>query len=183
MSYYQEIIEVVRETFLRYKGVRVFRYQDRLLNNAQGNEDEIQVFCDSQTLSQFNVTTNIAKMEMNIFILRQPSDEKPILVCQDDCYLVAANVVAKLDVLEDYRGILSVYDWSIVTVDHVTDNDSAGVRLTLVLSIPNPANLCEDVFNPEPYSGDTDYDVDVPYDEPDRLDINPITLPKNPIRC
>lgn len=50
---------------------------------------------------------------------------------------MAANLIAKIDNLSDYKGILSVYDWSILTVSHYTDDDSAGVKITLVLEIPS----------------------------------------------
>lgn len=182
-SYYRQVIDIICDTFSRYKGVKTVRYQSDDLNNAQNNYPGIQVYIDDVTRSDLNIVDNIFKVEINIIILEQPSVDKPILDVQDECYTLAATVLAKLDVLEGYRNILSVYDYSIITVSHVTDDDAAGVRLTIVLSMPSPANLCDDSVWGEPWSGETDYDVDVPYDEPDKLDINPITLPKNPVRC
>ena len=186
MGYYRDIVKVLRDTFLRYSGVRTFRYQSEDLNNAQNNFDSFQVYVDDMTRHELNITTNVFKAEFSIYILKQPEGESgsTVIDIQDQAYVIAANVIAKLDNMMEYHGILQVHDWSIVTVSHVTDDDAAGVHLTLVLEMPNPANLCDDDnWSDEPYSGETEYDIDVDAVEPGELDINPITLPKNPIRC
>lgn len=178
----KEIIEILRDTFLRYKGVRTFKYQDDSLNNTQPNDKDYQVFVDDTSYHRLNITTGIFVAEFNIYILKTPSKDESILDVQDYAYALAANVIGKMDY--DAHPALSVHDWSVITVSHVTDNDSAGVRLTLYLETPNPENLCEDWhWNDEPYSGDTENPIDVPDGNIGWLDVNPITLPKKPKKC
>ena len=79
-----------------------------------------------------------------------------------------------------YQIILSVYDYDILTLSHYTDDSCAGVKLSLVLQMPSPVDLCslEDNFNDEPYSGDTDTEITINEDEVGDIDINPIHLPR-----
>ena len=95
---------------------------------------------------------------------------------------MAANLIAKIDNLSEYKGILSVHDWSILTVSHYTDDDSAGVKITLVLEIPSPVSLCtlDDNFNDEPYveKEDVDNEITIKEDEVGDIELRPIKLPK-----
>ena len=76
-----------------------------------------------------------------------------------------------------------MYDYSILTLSRYTEQSNAGVKLSLVLNIPNGVNLCEldDNFNDEPYPEDPDHEIDVDEDEVGDIDITPITLPRNRI--
>ena len=180
----KDIISILEDTFLRYKGVRTFKYQDDSLNNTQPSDLDYQVFVDDYSYHRLNITTGIFVAEFNICILKTPSVNESILDIQDYAYSLACNVMEKIDTMEENMGVLSVYDYSIVTLSHYTDNDSAGVRLTLSLQTPNPANLCDDTnWNDEPYSGDTEPVIDVSGATVGRIDVNPITLPKRPKRC
>ena len=65
---------------------------------------------------------------------------------------------------------------------HYTDNHAAGVKLSLVLTIPNGVNLCElDEHFGEPYQEEEDIEITVPDKEVGELDIKPTKLPRN--RC
>lgn len=74
-----------------------------------------------------------------------------------------------------------MYDYSILTLSRFSDDSSAGVKLSLVLTIPNGVNLCEldDHFNDEPYPEEPDHEIDVPTSEINDITITPIKLPKN----
>lgn len=180
----KELIEILRDIFLRYKRVRTFKYQDDLLNNAQAGDKSYQIFVDDQSYHRLNITTGIFIAEFNIAILRTPSAEESILDIQSYAYDMACNVLEKLDYSDDYVGVMRVHDYSIVTVSHVTDNDSAGVRLTVELEVPNPANLCDDShWNDEPYSGDTEFELSISGDTISGLDIKPVVLPRRKVGC
>ena len=187
MSYFKDLITAVQQTALRYKGVHTCIYQSDDLNNAQNNHDGIQVYIDDVTRSDLNITTDVFKVELNILILDQPTGESgsTILDVQDNCDLLACNLLYKIENIPEYYGYLRVHDYSIITVSHVTDDDSAGARLTVVFEMPNPVDICNqgDHWNDEPYSGETDYDIDVDVEDIEEIDLNPINLPKNPIRC
>ena len=178
--FYKNIIDNVGELFLRYRGVRTFRYEGRSLFNAQNNNLPIQVFCDNVSYSRLNRTEGEFIVELNITILQQPSKEEGILEVQDKCYTLACNVIAGLD--RFYSNVMQVWDYSIVTLANYTDDDASGVRVTLDLRVANPADLCYE-FDEFPYSGDTEPTLDVSGTTVWRIDVNPITLPKTPKKC
>lgn len=181
----KDIVNIIRDVSLRHKGVRTFRYQSDLLNNAQNNYGTFQVYLDDISHHQLNITTNIFKVEFELYVLAQPTKEYgSILDIQDEAYTIAVNILGYLDNMSEYQGILSVYDYSILTLAHYTDDDSAGVRMSIVLQVPSPLNLCtlEENFNEEPYEEDTDNDITVNEKEVGDLTVSRIKLPKND-RC
>ena len=179
----KDVINIIKDWSLRLKNVKTFRYQDNAFNNAQNSFGTYQVYMDDVSLHQINITTNIFTSTFEIYILSQPTKDKDsILDVQDTAYDMAANLIAKIDNLSEYKGILSVHDWSILTVSHYTDDDSAGVKITLVLEIPSPVSLCtlDDNFNDEPYVEKEDVDNEITLKENEVGDIilKPIKLPK-----
>ncbi len=130
-----------------------------------------------------NITTNIFKSEFQVYILVFVDDDNTVLEVQNNAYTIACDILAKIDLDEAYRGILSVYDYSILTLSHYTDDSAAGVKLSIILEMPNPVNLCtlDDNFNDEPYEDDEDQEIDINNDEIGDIEINPITLPRNRI--
>ena len=106
-----------------------------------------------------------------------------ILENQDKAFNIAVNLMAYLDNMPQYHGILSVYDYSIMTLSHYTDDDSSGVKLSLVLQVPSQLSLCrlQDNFNDEPYEDTESKDNEITVtDRNDKeLDVHPIKLPRN----
>ncbi len=180
---YKDITNIIMNICGRFKGISTVKYQSDILNNKQGNDKPIQVFIDDITNHQFNLTTNIVKVEYNIYILMTPKkDAEGILNAQDEAYNAALNILYKIDNMDEYKGILSVYDYSIITVSHMTDNDSAGVKLSLVLRIPNGVNLCEinDNFNDEAIKPEEDNEITLKEkEEVNDIDLKPVKLPSN----
>jgi len=177
----KDVINILKDISLRHKGVHTFRYQGDDLNNAQNNHKYYQVYVDDISHHQLNITTNIFKAEFQIYILGFVDDEHSILDVQNNAYTIAADIIAYIDTQEAYKGILSVYDYSILTLSHYTDDSSAGVKLSLVLEMPSPVNLCElDYnFNDEPYPEDEDNEIDLDIDGVGDIDLKPIKLPKS----
>jgi len=160
----EQIINLLKDISLRHKGVKTFRYQADDLNNQQANYEGFQVYVDDVSLHQLNITTNIFRTEFQLYILSTPENTpEAILKAQDDAYTIAVDILAYIDLKDEYKGILSVYDYSILTLSHYTANNSAGVKLSLVIQTPNPVNLCtlEDNFNDEPYTPEQDKDIDI----------------------
>lgn len=178
----KDIIDILKDTALRHKGVRSFKYQGKIYNNQQNNNETYQVYVDDISLHQLNITTGIFKAEFQIYILSQPdgTSGNTILDVQNNAYTIACNIMGKIDSDDANTGVLSVYDYSILTLSHYTDDDSAGVKLSLVLEMPSPLNWCtlDENFNDEPYSGDTDTEITINDDEIGEIDIKPIHLPK-----
>lgn len=178
------IVSALKNIFLRHKGVKTFKYQSAIYNNAQNNYSTYQVYLDDVALHQINITTNIVRAEYQIYILSQPQQSgKTVADIQDEAYTIAVDVMALLD--DEWQGIISVHDWSILTVSNLTDDNSAGVKLSLVLRLPNPLNLCEykDNFNDEPYEPEPDKDIDIDIDETGEITIKKIKLPKTKTIC
>lgn len=182
----KDVIEIIKDVSLKHKGVYTFRYQGDDLNNAQNNYPGYQVYVDDINLHELNITTNIFKVKFEIYVLGHPTGEsgKTILDIQNNAYTIACDIMAKIDTDEAFRGILSVYDYSILTLARYTDDNAAGVKLSLVLQMPSPLNWCtlDDNFDDEPHEEEQDHEIDVDTDDVGDIDINPITLPRN-INC
>ena len=177
-----ELVNIIKNIALRHKGVRSFRYQDTSLFNSQNNFEPYQVYLDTTQYHQLNITTNIFRVDLNMYIMAQPQQEsgKTIAEIQDEAYTIACDILAYLDNKNEYKGFISVHDYSIITFDHYTTNDSAGVRLSIVLAMPSPVSLCnlDDNFNDEPYEPTPDKEIDVPTHEDKEIMIKTIKLPK-----
>ena len=177
----KDVVNIIRKTALMHKAVRTFKYQADILNNAQNNHEYYQVYLDDVSYHELNITTNIFRVEFNLYILGFVDDDNPILDVQNNAYTIAADIIAKIDTDDEYKGFLSVHDYSIVTLSHYTDDDAAGVKLSLVLAMPSPVDLCEldENFNDEPYEPEQDGEITINKDDIGDITIKPIKLPKN----
>lgn len=177
----KDVIEILKNASLRHKGVYTFRYQGDDLNNAQNNYKMYQVYVDDISLHQLNITTNIFKVEFQIYILGFVNEDKTILDVQDDAYTIAVDLMAFIDSQDEFQGVLSVYDYSILTLSRYGDDSSAGVKLSLVLQMPSPLNWCtlDENFDDEPHKEEEDHKIDVDINEVGDITINPIKLPRN----
>lgn len=183
LSMLKDVIDILRDISLRHKGVYTFRYQGEDLNNAQNNHKMFQVYCDDISLHELNITTNIFKARFEIYIIGFVHEDKTVLDVQNDAYTIACDIMAYIDTQEAFQGILSVYDYSLLTLARYTDDSSAGVKLSLTLQMPNPVNLCtlEDQFDDEPHQEEEDMRIDINECEIGDIEINPIHLPENRI--
>lgn len=175
---YKDVVNVIKDALSRFKGVNFVKYTGNDLINQQNNNKTLQCWIDDISLHQFNLTTNIVKAEYQIYILGFPENTPDsILDVQDRCYNAAINVMAYIDTRDELKGFVSLYDYSILTLSHFSDDSSAGVKLSLVLSIPNGVDMCtmEDNFG-EPYKEEEDKKIDLDVDEVGEIDLKPIRL-------
>lgn len=181
----KDVINILKEISLRHKAVKTFKYQGDDLFNAQNNHPGYQVYVDDVNLHQLNITTGIFKVEFQVYVLGMVDDDHPVLDVQNNAYSIACQIMAKIDTDEKNKGILSVYDYSILTLARYTDDSTAGVKLSLVLQMPSPLNWCDldDVFNDEPYEEPADPEITIDKDEVGDIDLKTITLPYNRIGC
>lgn len=177
----KDVVNIIKDIALRHKGVRTFRYQGDDLNNAQNNHKMYQVYVDDISLHQLNITTNIFKAEFQIYVLGFVDDKNDVLTVQNNAYTIACDILAYIDIKDEFKGVLSVYDYSILTLSHYTDDNAAGVKLSLVLDMPNPVNLCtlDENFNDEPYEEEKDKDIDININEIGDIDLKTIDLPRS----
>lgn len=178
---YKDIVEIIKNTCLRHKGVRTFKYQSDTLNNSQNNFAPFQCYLDDISLSELNITTNIFKVSFEMYILAQAnvSEERTILDVQNDAYTVACNILAYIDGNREWSNVISVYDYSIMTLSHYTSDDSVGVKLSVTIQTPSPVNLCSlnDNFNDEPYTAPEEPEITINKDEVGEITLKPIKLP------
>ena len=174
----KDVVDIIKNTALRHKAVRTFRYQGNDLNNAQNNHLGYQVYLDDVSHHQLNITTGIFKVEFQLYVLGFVDENTTILDVQNNAYTIAADIIAYIDQNDAFRGYLSVYDYSILVLSRYTDDKSAGVKLSLVLAMPSPVNLCEldDNFNEVPYEEPKDKEIDVNKEDVGDITINPIKL-------
>ena len=181
----KDIIDILRNVSLRHKGVRTFRYQNDNFNNAQNDYDTYQIYVDTVSLHRINITTNIFLSEFEIYILGHPSFESGSTIedVQTEAYTIAVDIMGYLDNMPQYKGILSVYDFSILTLEGYSNDKSSGVKLSLTLQLPSPLDLCtlEDNFNDEPYEEEEDDVITISNNNynVDDISLTPIKLPKN----
>ena len=181
----KDLLGIFSNVFLRYKTVKSFSYKDITLFNQQGSDEMFQVLVEDSPFFELNITNQIFKASYEIYILSTPSkDESSILNVQDTAFDIAVNVIEFFD--NKFKGVMNVYDYSILLLSHFTDNDSAGVKLSIVLQVPNPVDLCryEENFNDEPYEKPED---DKPIDLPEKIDkkisLKKTKLPSTPSKC
>lgn len=173
----KSLINIIKDIALKHKGVKTFRYQSDFSNNAQHNYGTYQVYVDNVNHHQLNITTNIFTSEFQIYILSQPTNEtsgQTVEDIQTVAFTIAVDILGYIDTKPEFQGILNVHDYSILTLADYTAQRSAGVKLSLVLEVPSPLNLCnlDDNFNEKPWEDEEDNDIDV----------DPIDLPIT-IRC
>jgi hypothetical protein len=179
-----DLVNIIKNVSLRHKLVKTFRYQGDDYNNAQNNFRTYQVYLDTVSLHQLNITTNIFTSSFEMYILSQPNGESGNTVedVQTYAFTIAVDILAALDNWNEFRGILSIHDYSILTLSDYSSDRSSGVKLSVVLETPSPLNLCEyeDHFNDEPYQQEDDKKIDIDNKEvAEELDIRPIRLRRN----
>lgn len=176
---YKDVIDILKDTLSRFKGVNFVRYSGDDLNNQQHNHKPIQCYIDDISFHQFNLTQNIVKAEYQIYILGVPEHDTPddILDVQDTCYNIAINMLAYIDNFGDFNGMLSLHDYSILSLSHYTAQNNAGVKLSVTVTIPNGVDMCsvEDYIG-KPYTPEEDKEIDIDTKETGNIDVKPITL-------
>lgn len=180
--YYKQIVTALTDILSRFKGVNHVRYTGDDLINQQNNNKTLQCWIDNISMSQYNLTTNINKIEFQVYILGFPDKTTDsVLDVQDQCYNAAVNFLAYVDNMPQFHNLISLYDWSIMTLDRFTDDSNAGVKVSVILNAVSPINLCEyqDWFNDEPYEEDKDKDIDININEVGDIDLKRIDLPRS----
>ena len=176
---YKDVVNVLIDALSRFKGVNFVKYQGDDLNNQQQNYKTIQCYIDDMSFHQFNLTQNIAKVEFQVYILGFPENNTPdaILDVQDECYNVALNVLAYVDTNDKYKGLVSLYDYSILTLSRYSEQSNAGVKLSIVLTIPNGVDMCTMLDNfGEPYTPEPDNEIDINKEDVGDITLKPIKL-------
>ena len=148
---FEQIMDYIGTTALKHVAVRQYKYQKRIMINQQNNNAYMQVVIEDDPYGQYIKTNGVYTLTLNIAALGFPKADTEILKIQSDAFQVASELIAYIDNDTTFMDRISVYDYSMLSISHFTDDNAAGQRISLELVVPNPINLCtlDDNFTDE----------------------------------
>lgn len=178
----KNLVNAIKEQAEYIGGVKSFKYEGQDLINAQNNNATIQVWVEDDIYSEYLVTKDLLKVQLNIDILDK--------VYQGDDKLEVHNTTLKiaivlLKLLElNYGDFINIYDYSLMNVSKYTDDELYGQRLSVYLHMPSPVSHCNleefiDLTNKYEREEEKEIDIIAPQIDINNIDINPIKLKKN----
>lgn len=181
---FKEVSEYILSMFYKHKAVAMCKYQDRILINAQNNNEYFQVVMEDNAYFQYIKTQDTFTATYNIDILGFPKDDTDILSKQDIAFQIASDVIALLGTSRnEYANVMRCWDWSYLFLSHFTDDNAAGVRVSLEIVMPNPVNYCDLDYNFDFDKNDVviewkepESDLDLGDNKGGGLDLHPIKL-------
>lgn len=183
---YKQIIDYIMESAMKHIAVNCAKYQSRILINAQNSNKDYQFIIEDDPYFQYNKTSNIYTLTINIDILGHGKD---ILGIQSETFQIGSELLEYISRQDYFMGLVRVSDFDFLGLSHFTDDDSSGQRLTLQLYVPNPVDLCTMNGNFDEDKGFTveegDIDIDLSNsdgtcgkeEDNNGLVLNPVKLP------
>lgn len=183
----KELIEVIRDTALKHKLVNSFKYQSSILVNAQNGNKYLQVVVDDTNLSQLLVSysPDVFTVTLDVYVLGFVDTESTILNVQDIAYDTALQIMKKIETDDAYKGKIEIHDYSLLTLSHYTDDNSAGVKMSLEIRVPVGYCDLDEYFDEEAKDvQEEDKQINLIGDKSDDKEIllNPIKVERNPIK-
>ena len=171
----KNLVEAIKSQAEHIKDVKYFSYEGADLINAQNNNVPIQVWIEDDIFVEYIVTKDLIKIQLNIDILDNIGENKDILEIHDRTTKIAIVLIKLIE--ENYKNILSVYDYNMLNVSHYSD------RVSLYLTMPSPVNQCNinefiDELNEYEKNDEKDITINIKEIDIDNIDINPIKLKK-----
>lgn len=175
----KNLVECIKAKAEHIKNVKYFSYEGSDLINSQNNNATIQVFVEDDIFIEYIVTKDLVKIQLNIDILDTIGDDEEKLDVHDRTTKIAIVLIKLLE--ENYKNILSVYDYNMLNVSHYSDDDLFGTRVSLYLTMPSPINFCNinefiDELNEYEKNEDKEITINKPEIDIDNININPIKL-------
>lgn len=177
----KNLVEAIKEQAEHIKNVKHFNYEGGDLINAQNNNSTIQIWIEDDIFTEYLVTKDLVKIQMNIDILDNIGENESKLDVHDRTTKIAIVLIKLIE--ESYKNILSVYDYNLLNVSHYTDDDLFGTRMSIYLTMPSPVNECNinefiDELNEYYKEEDKDITINKPEINIDNININPVKLKK-----
>lgn len=177
----KNLVEAIKEQAEHIKNVKHFNYEGADLINAQNNNSTIQIWIEDDIFTEYLVTKDLVKVQMNIDILDNIGDDEENVDVHDRTTKIAIVLIKLIE--ENYKNILSVYDYNLLNVSHYTDDDLFGTRMSIYLTMPSPVNECNinefiDELNYYYKAEDKEITINKPEINIDNININPIKLKK-----
>lgn len=171
-----QIVEAFKETALRHKGVFTFKYQDKILINAQPNNKYYEVIIETDPY--FGQVGDNHTLTLNMDVLGFVDIDE--VTTQDIACQIGLSIINK--VVADNRMIMSLNNYSILCFTKNTDDVSAGARFTIELAVPSFIDFCTEPDNfltDEEYQEKLDNKEELYLGEPKEdkgLDLKPLKL-------
>ena len=171
-----QIVEAFKETALRHKGVFTFKYQDKILINAQPNNKYYEVIIETDPY--FRQVGDNHTLTLNMDVLGFVDIDE--VTTQDIACQIGLSIINK--VVADNRMIMSLNNYSILCFTKNTDDVSAGARFTIELTVPSFIDFCTEPDNfltDEEYQEKIDNEEELYLGEPKEdkgLDLKPLKL-------
>ena len=177
----KNLINSIKEQAEHIKNVKFFKYEGADLINAQNNNATIQIWVEDDIFIEYIVTKDLVKVQMNIDILDNIGDDEDKLYIHDRTTKIAIVLIKLIE--ENYKNILSVYDYNMLNVSHYSDDDLYGTRMSLYLTMSSPINFCNinefiDELNKYENEEDKEITINKPVIDINEININPIKLKK-----
>lgn len=135
------IIEAFKEASLKHKAVFTFKYQDKILINAQPNNRYYEVVIETDPYFRQTGENNIVTINMNVLGFVDIDE----LTTQDIASQIGLSIINK--VVNDNRMIISLNNYSILLFTKESDDSAAGARFTIELTVPSFINYCTEEDN------------------------------------
>lgn len=151
-----------------HKLVRQFKYDRLSKGSGIGEENHPLVFLEDPIyVSDSTLNDGSVRCTVNFDVVMTPQafenyNRRQLTPeeCQTVAHSIALNFVAKLrDISNNYENYdeneyntsIKVISYSFITLRNWYDNNAAGVRCTMVISVDNPINYCdlEEHFDPD----------------------------------
>ena len=126
----------------QHKAVNKVGYKRQININDQSNEKYFQFIIDNESLLEKQLVEGIMTLRLNVDVLGFISSDLTVLDVQDTALHIILDYIEYINADTTYYN-LEVRDYSIASYSEYTDDNSAGVRCTMQLIVPNPINLCE----------------------------------------
>lgn len=171
-----QIVEAFKETALRHKGVFTFKYQDKILINAQPNNKYYEVIIETDPY--FGKVGDNHTLTLNMDVLGFVDIDE--VTTQDIACQIGLSIINK--VVADNRMIMSLNNYSILCFTKNTDDVSAGARFTIELTVPSFIDFCTEPDNfltDEEYQEKLDNKEELYLGEPKEdkgLDLKPLKI-------
>lgn len=177
-----DIVNAIKEQAEHIKNIKSFKYEGQDLINAQNNNATIQIWVEDDIYTEYIVTKDVMKVSVNIDILDKVYQDDDKLTVHDNANKVAIVLIKLIE--ENYKNIVSVYDYSIMNLSSYTDDDLYGARITLYMYVPSPIDACNieeyiDLLNEYEKTEDKEITINTPQIDIDEININPIKLKRN----
>ena len=144
-----QIVEAFKETALRHKGVFTFKYQDKILINAQPNNKYYEVIIETDPYFGQVGDNHTLTLNMDVLGFVDIDDGPPH---DNPCQLGPST---NNPGVADHRMIKSLNNYSILCFTKNTDDASAGARFTIELTVPSFIDFCTE---PDNFLTDEEYE-------------------------